>query len=280
MFLHFVDAAVDPEHQGQGINRAVQDVMQREFHPLYDISIDDSENETLVRGRTRLGVIRDFGNAVRPYLLPLHARRLFAGRSLPLRAPSWLAAAASEVASASTRTLARGTASGPRDYSIRTVDSFDERFDRFCASVATGFEFIAERSREFLNWRYADRCAGSFTIRIAERGEQLLGYAVTKAVGSSANIADMLVDPAESSVAVSLVEDAVSLSRDAGVAGVVCWLPQSHPYRGALRRLGFFALNRRTPLVYRGVAMTDDELAFLRRPETAIHLMRGDTDLV
>jgi len=55
LYLHFVDAGVDPAFQGRGANRATQELMYTKLHPLYDLSIDDSTNPHMIDGRTRTG---------------------------------------------------------------------------------------------------------------------------------------------------------------------------------------------------------------------------------
>lgn len=52
LFLHFVDAGVDPDLQGRGVNRAMQQMMDDDFHGEFDLSIDDSSNRTIVRGKS------------------------------------------------------------------------------------------------------------------------------------------------------------------------------------------------------------------------------------
>lgn len=279
MFLHFVDAAVEPELQGRGVNGAMRRLMTEEFNPRFDLSIDDGTVPSIVRGRERLATIHTFGNTVRPYVLPLDAARLLRSRPAT-RIPPWLAAPLLRIASRITRLRAPGHRGPATDCAIRTVDTFDPRFDDLCDRAAERFDFIAERNAAFLNWRYADPRAGAFTIRIAERGDQLLGYAVTRQDADTTKVADLLVTPEEPAVAAALIADAVQTARANGSAAVGCWLPQRHPYRGALSAAGFVALGRTTSLVYRAVSMTDEQLAFLREPDTAIHFTEGDTDFI
>ena len=278
LFLHFVDAGVDPELQGRGVNGAVQRLMVEEFHPQFDLSIDDGTLGTIVRSRDRLGGVDEFGNPVRPAVLPLDATRYLRARSRRrMVAP---AALLLRVASMATRLVAQPRRGRRAACSIRTVEEFDARFDEFCAEAATPFDLIAERTAAFLNWRYADPRAGDFTIRVAEREGRLLGYMVTKTGAELTSVADLLVAPGEAAVAGALIEEAVRAGREAGSAAVSCWLPQRHPYRRALRAAGFVALGRRTSLVYRTVSMSAEELSFLGDRGTSMHLTEGDTDFI
>lgn len=279
LFLHFVDAAVEPELQGRGVNRAMEELMYEEFHSQFDLSIDDSSNGTIVKSRTRFGAIHDFGNPVRPYVLPLDASRYLRGRSLG-RVPVAVAALVLRIASTTRRLLARRARSHGAGCSMRTIDVFDARFDAFCAEAMATFDFVPERTAAFLNWRYADARGGEFMVRAAERDGRLLGYVVTRTGAGLTRVADILVAPEETSVAAALMEDAVRVGRDAGSTAVTCWLPERHPYRGTLRAAGFVVLGRTTPLVYRAAAMGEEALAFLQESDASMHLTEGDTDFI
>lgn len=277
LFLHFVDAGVDPAMQGLGVNRAVQQTMHDDWQPRFDLSIDDSTNPHMIHGRTRLGNPQLFGNAPRPAMLPLEASRIARGHSGRLPAP--LAALRLRVASAVTRAAGRGLRVAPSDVAIRTIDRFDERFEAFCAAASAPFEFIAERNPTFLNWRYADPRAGRYTIRAAARDGALLGYAVTSIEDGVTHVSDLLVLPGELEVVAALLEDAIDGARAAGSAALSCWLPPRHPYRGAFRAAGLFTLGD-TAVLYRPVSMPAEELEFLQARDASMHLMHGDTDFI
>jgi len=277
LFLHFVDAGVDPALQGRGANRATQQLMHDVYNPLFDLSIDDSTNPHMVRGRSRLGDPRRFGNEVRPAVLPLDARRF--ARSKRGRLPIVLAALRLRVASMLARRRARPPRGAAPRCTIRTVTRFDERFDAFCADASNTFEFICERDEAFLNWRYTDRRAGDFTIRIAERGERLVGYVVTKALADATHVVDILVAPEETATVPALLADAIQQAREAGSPAVSCWMAEHHPYRSALAAAGFFSLGD-TAIVYRAVSMPLEQLAFLDRRDASMHFTYGDTDFI
>jgi len=277
LFLHFVDAGVDPAFQGRGANRATQQLMHDVLQPQFDLSIDDSTNPHMVHGRTRLGDPREFGNEVRPAVLPLDAWRL--ARSEGGRLPVPLAALRLRLVSTFARITAGGERGGAKDFALRTVSEFDSRFDAFCAEASTPFDFICERDAAFLNWRYADPRAGAFTIRVAERAGRLVGYVVTKVDGETTHVVDLLITPGEMQVASALIRDAVDHARAAGSASVSCWTPDHHPYRNALQALGFFSLGD-TAVLYRPVSMPAAQLAFLEERDASMHFTFGDTDFV
>jgi len=277
LFVHFVDAAVDPAFQGRGANRATQEMMYGVYQPQFDLSIDDSNNPHMIRGRRRLGGGTEaFGNAVRPMVLPLDATRVVSGEQRHLPTP--LAALRLRLASR----IARLTTRPPRrasDVSLRSVESFDERFDAFCAAASAPFDFVPERTQAFLNWRYADPRAGEFTIRVAERNGQLLGYVVHIDRDDTTHIADILVATDQPGVTDALLEEVARHARTAGKAAVAGWLAERHPYRAAFRSRGFVPLGG-TSIVYRPVAMPAEQLAFLEERDASMHFTYGDTDFI
>lgn len=282
IFVHFVDAAVDPGFQGRGANRATQQLMHDVYQPQFDLSIDDSNNPHMIRGRRRLGGgTENFGNAVRPMVLPLDATRLVRadsegeGGRLPTPLAALRLRAVSRLASFSARG-ARGPAPG---CSIREVDRFDDRFDAFCAAATAPFDFVPERTEAFLNWRYADPRSGEFTIRVAERGDDLLGYVVLIDRDDTTHIADILVAAGEPAIAGALLDEVTRHARAAGTMAVSGWLAEHHPYRAAFRARGFVPMGG-TSIVYRAVAMPAEELAFLERSDAAMHFTYGDTDFI
>lgn len=278
LFVHFVDAAVDPAFQGRGANRATQELMYGTYQSRFDLSIDDSNNPHMIRGRRRLGGGTEaFGNAVRPMVLPLDASRV--ARAESGRLPALVATLRLRAASRLAQLRARGHRGHATACAIREIDSFDQRFDQFCARAVSGFEFVPERTRAFLNWRYADRRSGSFTTLVAERETEVLGYVVFVERAETTHLADILVAEDEPSVAGALLDEVVQHAEIAGSAAVSGWLAERHPYRAAFQARGLVPLGG-TSIVYRAVSMPAEELAFLERSDASIHFTYGDTDFI
>ena len=61
---------------------------------------------------------------------------------------------------------------------IKKISAFDERIDEFWKIVNDNHDFILERGREYLNWRYCDFRAGEFIVEQAEEDGKILGYIV------------------------------------------------------------------------------------------------------
>jgi hypothetical protein len=57
-------------------------------------------------------------------------------------------------------------------------------------------------------------------------------------------------------------------------------LPERHPYRDVLLRLGFVDIGRSTAVQYGGRNRPIEEFAFLDAPDVAVHLTAGDFDYI
>lgn len=170
-------------------------------------------------------------------------------------------------------------ASNATPWTIETRPRFDERADEFWNQASTQFDLIVVRRQDFLNWRYSDPRAGSFTIRTAEEGGRLLGYAVLRVSGGIGYIADLLALPGRLDVVQSLVANALPWFRERRVPSVQCWCSRRHPYAQLLASLGF-ASKRRT-LHIDWVVFTDrPDQELLSDHRLIVHYMPGDSDLV
>lgn len=139
---------------------------------------------------------------------------------------------------------------------------------------------IQRRDQATLNWRYADGRGGPFTIRIAEEDGRLVGYAVTRAMKSGAELADLLVLPGRDDVANALIGDALDVGRSAGAAAMRAWMMEHHPYHRLLLHHGFVPVRRIVEATFEHRGNEHDLYTFVRDPWAPIHLMLGDTDHV
>lgn len=132
------------------------------------------------------------------------------------------------------------------DYVIDAVTGFDSSLDAFYERVKGSYDFIVERNREFLNWRYGDRRGGEFLIEQAKRGDDLLGYVVLEKRErdriSEGYVADLLAEDVD--VAASLLKDGLKTLQDLGVGTFHYRAVKNHPYLGIMRRYGFVAAPR------------------------------------
>jgi GNAT superfamily N-acetyltransferase len=278
--IHYSDLVVDPSEQGKGLLSRALRYRYEVLRPTSDFAILDTKVPRVVHLVHSRGA-RALGNRITPRYFILDARTFAAewleGRSLKVPRAVVLGALGSAAILGSLR--ARRSQSGRR-HVVRVAERLDDRIESFFAEAAAPYDLVMERSREYLEWRYLDQRAGPFTFLVVEEGDRILGYLVLRLAQRRAQIADLLVLPGCADVAEALIAEAVASARRAGAGGVACWLPSRHPYSQALRRQGFFDSRRDAHIHYQPFDASPETLAFLDRPDGAVHFVYGDTDLL
>ena len=172
----------------------------------------------------------------------------------------------------------------PSRVRTRSVEVFDDRIDGLWERAARPFNFIPYRDAAYLNWRYGDPRGGAFEAAIAEDGEQLFGYVVTRRTEPRTHVVDILADPARPDGLRALLRWVFARARAANSEGVECWLMQQHPYARTLRQFGFLRMRTRSEELAHRLRLDSQHVApglltFIKQPRAAIHLVEGDTDL-
>lgn len=159
----------------------------------------------------------------------------------------------------------------------RTIDTFDERIDGLWRAASSTFRQATERTQHWLNYRFADPRAGNYRVRIAETGDEILGYIISSAFQGEGRIVDMLVRPGRHDVLVYLLLHAIADLRAIGCDQVECWRDLHHPYSAVMDELGFRP--RRNLRITFHSQRTMNDLAFIDDSRVPVHFMAGDTDL-
>jgi hypothetical protein len=278
-----VDAAADPLYQGQRVYSSLLDhAGQSPQDSEFEIGLSYSTNPKVQHRERRKGR-KYLANPIQVLQKPYKARAIVARRRNEYSGtmPARLA-----ILRIRLETVVNRLGHLPywsrakRTWSITTLGRFDGRVDEFFDEAARPFDFVVVRSKGYMNWRYCDRAAGRFTVRVAEHEGRLLGYQVLKITGGNGYIADLLALPERIDVVRSLIEDALGLFRDAGVESVSCWMISRHPYTAILRRYGFIDSRRNVGLAYEARGHDSTALDFLADAGTRIHLTQGDSDWI
>ncbi|MBX5446553.1 MAG: GNAT family N-acetyltransferase [Sphaerobacter sp.] len=134
---------------------------------------------------------------------------------------------------------------GRKGVTVKVLDSFDERFDRFFESLTVRIACLAEKDAAFLQWRYgpsSPQPAGP--LLGAFEGDELVGYAVLRvtATDRSGYIMDLTALPGRHDVAAALLRASIWHLREMG-AHLIRYrflLSSLAPLPRDLWRLGFF----------------------------------------
>lgn len=290
-----------PEWQGRGVSRALEPFREVDWHPSEDFSfayINHPANRRLLLERGDRMPANETHDYIR-LLHPLQKARALFGRNHPSepgltshslsntapviqqrerRRADRLRNVISQLPGLISSLLARRPAPRNTPWTISTIPSFQQHHEPFISAALSEFDFVAERSISYLNWRYCDERAGPFTVRIAQQDGNYLGYAVTRVLNGAAYLADILVLAGKLPVAEALIHDSIDLANGAGASSILTRLPRRHPYRRALVRAGFFDRGHIAGELFNHQRMDPTALAFLDREDTRIHHVLADSD--
>jgi len=166
-----------------------------------------------------------------------------------------------------------------RDLRISEIDHFDERIDEFWEEVSSHYDFIVERNRNYLNWRYCDTRAGGFVVRQAEEDGKVMGYSVLKINRYRSDypvgfVVDLLSLHDRRDVAEDLAMDAVNYF-DRNKVNIVNYLViKDHPNVGVFNRLGFLDSRIKPVILYLGHELNKIKTTSANR----VHFSYGDID--
>lgn len=149
---------------------------------------------------------------------------------------------------------------------------FGEEFSHLAERESASYGMCLKRSAAYLNWRYLDNPTASHEVVIARRQGRLMGYAVFTCDGTGATLVD-LFGSQERRVLAGLVRAASAVARHRGGASLSVSLPDSHPWVGLFRRLGF-ARREASPFVLRTTPGSRVDTVI----DSGLLLMSGDRD--
>lgn len=149
---------------------------------------------------------------------------------------------------------------------------FGEEFSQLAEHESASYGICLKRSAAYLNWRYRDNPTAAFEIVTARRQGRLVGYAVFTRDGAGATLVDLFGSQERRILAV-LVRAASAVARQRGGASLSVSLPDSHPWVGLFRRLGF-ARREATPFMLSAATGSSVDTAI----DSELFLMSGDRD--
>jgi GNAT superfamily N-acetyltransferase len=132
---------------------------------------------------------------------------------------------------------------------VSELNEFPENINDFWDHVKGNYNFIVERRREFLNWRYCSKYASSYKILHTESGNRTDGFIVLNIDKINSGypvgyIVDLVTRWNDFDSAHSLVEDAIQYFDSMNVNMIQWQLLDKHPYVRLAQSYGF--LNSRT----------------------------------
>ena len=131
----------------------------------------------------------------------------------------------------------------PVGVTITPGATFDQRFDALWKRVCQDYPVMVVRDQPYLNWRFVCRPDAKYTLLMATKGPDLVGYLVLRLAERGGlrwgYLVDFLVENRSSSLLALLVEKAVESLRKQRVAIISC-LATTPFCRRTLYRQGFY----------------------------------------
>lgn len=172
------------------------------------------------------------------------------------------------------------------DINIYEIKSFDDRVNIFWDEIKDHYNFIIERKKDYLNWRYCDSRGGNYTVKIAVNNGHILGYMIIRVnryikeypIGY---IVDIITLPNSYYVVNKLVKNAIEYFDGNNINLIQSLVIKHHPYEEIFRAHGFVNIRRKLYLNYPPNVRIDDALnTFHKSPIDRIYFSFGDYDSI
>jgi hypothetical protein len=172
-----------------------------------------------------------------------------------------------------------------QNFSIKKVSSFDDRIDVFWEEVKGSYDFIVEKSREYLNWRYCDIRGGDYKVYLAEELSSILGYIVLRInkidpLHQVGYIMEVLALRDREDVAMELFGKAMKYFQSNNVNAVYFSVISGHPYERIARKHGFLDSRRKPHLAYRDYNKLEEINVFQEASPDRLHYQFGEFDSI
>jgi hypothetical protein len=163
------------------------------------------------------------------------------------------------------------------------VYEFDERINSFWEKIKNDHNFIIEKNREYLNWRYCDPRSsnkGKYFVKQAVGNGEVLGFIVlevrVKDDYSEGYIMDLLALPDRIDVAWTLLEEADQFCKESDINVVHYRVVKKHPYQAMFREQGFIEVPSKLYLTYRMLFYKEKMQVIQNSKPSQIHFNYGD----
>ncbi|MDA1082349.1 MAG: GNAT family N-acetyltransferase [Gemmatimonadetes bacterium] len=214
--------------------------------------------------------------AVSVWVFPINVASLLRGRMFAF--PASLLAALGELVFHSAFRVRRVLARGESVLEVREENRIPEDWDAFWSETARGYDFIVDRSREALEWRFF-RNPNEYQFVTIRRGEAIVGFVCSRFVSDAAKgtqliVADVLTRRGEEETLLVPLSRLVEQAFAVGATMVSTWLSDQSGFSPIFKKLGFIKRSGVPVIAYRNEVY--DELAGVK----TAHFTMSDTDNV
>lgn len=172
-----------------------------------------------------------------------------------------------------------------KDYSIYQIKKFDNRINTFWDNIKEYYNFIVERNKDYLNWRYCDIRGGNYIVKQIEAEDNILGYSVLRVNRyrkeyPEGYIVDLITLPQRPDIVNILIEDAIKYFNNKSINIIYSWIIKKHPYEGMFNNYAFINSRKRINVGYRLLNIKNEVMEFQTSLPEHLHLHIGDTDWI
>jgi len=173
-----------------------------------------------------------------------------------------------------------------KEIKTNSIDKFGENIDIFWNKIKEGYNFIFERDRSYLNWRYCDKRGGNFIINQATEGKNIVGYSIVrinrlKKEYPVGYIADLMTLPNRLDVAEVLFSEADEYFSKNKVNTIHSIAISGHLQEKLLIKHGFYRYLEKYYLLYNTFKnLGNEHEVFIKSSPKKLHFEYGDLDWV
>lgn len=129
------------------------------------------------------------------------------------------------------------------DFSIVDIARFDQGIDGFWEKVKDSYGYCIVKNANYLNWKHSRPSISECRLRVAVRGEDVLGFSALSLSYDGdyreGSISDLLALPNRPDVAHALIGDAGDHFNHEEVAAIFYQATKGHPYEALAKQYGF-----------------------------------------
>ena len=168
-----------------------------------------------------------------------------------------------------------------RNVEIRAIESFDDRIDDFWKKASRDYAIIVIRDKKYLNWRYFEKPDVKYTVLLAEKNEEILGYIVLRSRNEKKLRVGYIVDVFASSdkkvIIHALVLKAIKHFKEQNVDIIICMMLKNNPFYKILRYNDFIPVKSNV-FIARVNSSERSETSF--KDQTKWYITMGDSDQI
>ena len=168
-----------------------------------------------------------------------------------------------------------------KSFKVNHIQSFDERIELFWEEVKNHYDFIVERNRDYLNWRYCDSRGGEYVVKQAEESGRILGYIVIRINKFTEDypvgyIVDLLSLPDRPDVSHYLLEDAVNYMDGEKINFISGLVVKNHSNEQIFKVNGFVNSREKINIFFKKYLMIEKIKELQKSIPDKIHFSLGD----